>query len=286
MSGRLTPTFTNTESFMLFYEGLRSLQIFQDENNTSELTSAADHLEKCVQLYPLDALPLYYLGVVRSLQAEVGINKEQTALRALEIFSRLKDEAPDDLASRAGSVLKTLQMQYTQSDTVDRVMQAPVDSTKKPPSRWQGLVNAAAARISPPTEDDSATDLQWRIASCNLQIRRLSSSKQATPDSPELSKLREVLDTFEKELKTARVSNSARLEMTADLWNTRGLLSVAQGDATAAESAFRKALAIKPEWLPAKRNLLKALIEQGKSTSDEATRLKGEVEGSAQRPSM
>src|SRR5262245_46208642 len=100
MTGPFTLKFTSTESFMLFYEGLRSLQIFRDSNNDAaelekgveELDHAASSLQRCTELYPQDALPLYYLGVVRSLQAQMNVETEQTARQAVNIFTRLMTE--------------------------------------------------------------------------------------------------------------------------------------------------------------------------------------------------
>ena len=74
MASELSLKFTDTESFTLFAEGLRSLQIFQDEGRPSDLLDAQQHLDKCVRLYPDDALAVFYLGVVLSLLGETAQN--------------------------------------------------------------------------------------------------------------------------------------------------------------------------------------------------------------------
>ena len=80
--------FSTAESFRLFMEGLRGLQLNEDESakgndgagGTTEfpseavlkqtLQSAYQNLNECVAQYPDDLLPRYYRGIVLSLQAQ------------------------------------------------------------------------------------------------------------------------------------------------------------------------------------------------------------------------
>ena len=80
--------FSTAESFRLFMEGLRGLQLNEDESArgddsgvattefpsqavlTQTLQSAYQNLNECVSQYPDDLLPRYYRGIVLSLQAQ------------------------------------------------------------------------------------------------------------------------------------------------------------------------------------------------------------------------
>jgi hypothetical protein len=93
--------FSTAESFRLFMEGIRGLQLHEDEagrseivQNGSSLTSSRETLEQtlevayenlseCVAQYPDDLLPHYYRGIVLGLKAQ--------ELQALQLLAYLDE---------------------------------------------------------------------------------------------------------------------------------------------------------------------------------------------------
>jgi tetratricopeptide (TPR) repeat protein len=93
--------FSTAESFRLFMEGIRGLQLHEDEAAKSEivqngaplassrenleqtLAAAYENLNECVAQYPDDLLPHYYRGIVLGLKAQ-----ELQALQLVEYLSR------------------------------------------------------------------------------------------------------------------------------------------------------------------------------------------------------
>lgn len=96
--------FSTAESFRLFMEGIRGLQLHEDEaakseivQNGASLTSSRENLEQtletayenldeCVAQYPDDLLPHYYRGIVLGLKAQ-----ELQALQLVEYLNRPAD---------------------------------------------------------------------------------------------------------------------------------------------------------------------------------------------------
>jgi tetratricopeptide (TPR) repeat protein len=73
--------FTKAESFCLFIEGVRALQLYDKEAYNPQpdklvldtnLDEAEAKFRKCVEEYPKDILPLYYYGIVLTLRGQVG----------------------------------------------------------------------------------------------------------------------------------------------------------------------------------------------------------------------
>ena len=79
--GRSVRRFTAAEGFRLFMEGVRSLQHYDkkaasdppaDEDTLNKLLAdAQSYFQNCVDTYPKDILPRYYLGIVLSILAQV-----------------------------------------------------------------------------------------------------------------------------------------------------------------------------------------------------------------------
>lgn len=78
---RRTRRFTTADSFRQFMEGLRSIQLYEDEVSKENpppqasvlirrLTDAVQALTECVMTYQRDLLPRYYLGTALALQAQ------------------------------------------------------------------------------------------------------------------------------------------------------------------------------------------------------------------------
>lgn len=113
--------FSTAESFRLFMEGIRGLQLHEDEAAKSEivqngtaltcgretleqtLETAYENLNQCVAQYPDDLLPHYYRGIVLGLKAQ-----ELQALQLVEYLSQPAElqvacKKADELLSQAVS---------------------------------------------------------------------------------------------------------------------------------------------------------------------------------------
>jgi hypothetical protein len=120
--------FTEADSFRLFMEGVRSLQIYDKEAGKDEpadehslnkhLGDAAKFFQDCVSTYPDDILPRYYLGIVlsvrgqieqaRQLRASLGrdsnakvVKADDLFLQAASLFDRVVQEVDRDLWGHA-----------------------------------------------------------------------------------------------------------------------------------------------------------------------------------------
>jgi hypothetical protein len=91
--------FTTAESFCLYMEGLRSLQLYEELASNSSiaqpvskaildmrLNDAARNLSACVATYPEDLLPRYYYGILLSTQAQ--------RIEAVQLQAYLANQAP------------------------------------------------------------------------------------------------------------------------------------------------------------------------------------------------
>ena len=267
--GGMKLQFSDPESFMYFYEGLRSLQLFRDSNNPTDLSEAAEALEAGSRLYPDDALSTYYLGVVKNFQAQIGQNATQNQARAIEIFGRLKEETTlGDLHACARAAVETLQREPEEgSQPSVRAGAANGEPAQKAGSGervFERLRNLARS-LTPRRPEDSAYSLQQKIARLNARTRRvLDDNGDPTKVRPESEKQRlsSELEKLQKELGATRINEAARRDMAADICNTAGLVNLAFKEFDKAEVQFRKALTEKPDWIVAKRNLADALDAQ------------------------
>jgi tetratricopeptide (TPR) repeat protein len=128
LRGRNPRRFTAAESFRLFMEGVRSLQLYDEEADKKQanqellnqhLRDTETFFQKCVDDYPKDILPLYYSGIVLSLKGQVeqarqlqqeltGTNPETMAavpdelfLTAADRFGQVSERASGDLLAYA-----------------------------------------------------------------------------------------------------------------------------------------------------------------------------------------
>jgi tetratricopeptide (TPR) repeat protein len=124
--------FTKADSFYYFIEGVRALQLYDNEAYKSQpdqqvlntnLDEAEKSFRKCVEEYPKDILPLYYYGIVLSLKGQVEEacelqhdllattpeNKPQTMadehdrlfLKAASVFEKVSQQTDGDLLAYA-----------------------------------------------------------------------------------------------------------------------------------------------------------------------------------------
>src|ERR1700739_2064787 len=118
--------FSTAESFRLFMEGIRGIQLHEDEAARSEivqngkaLTSSRETLEQtleaayknlneCVAQYPYDLLPRYYRGIVFSLKAQEAQALQTAAYLDEPTKLPVSCKEADDLSARAVSDFRTV----------------------------------------------------------------------------------------------------------------------------------------------------------------------------------
>jgi hypothetical protein len=144
--------FTAAESFLLFMEGIRSLQMYDEEatkpspNSTAlkeSLCNAQKFFQDCVTLYPKDLLPRYYLGVVFTVHAQIehalyfktllssGFTATQLASlppKAEDYLQKAEKEF-GETANRAGGDLASFSL-YNRAQTLARLDEVSEDSLK------------------------------------------------------------------------------------------------------------------------------------------------------------
>ncbi len=253
---------------MLFAEGLRSLQLYRDDGSASELSDARQNLEKCVRRFPSDALPLYYLGLVLSLQGEDDQQRSQNAAQAARIFDEVAQSGPYSIRPYAEFNRDALLAQMESADPT-----ALIQGQKAPSGLLRAMKDAGSRLLNwivPPfysadilpakTGEDQAMRIQRSILSAHLQVLKLTEQ----PEAQSVKSIENLLVRVKKDLDITELPVRARIDMTADYWNTLGLLKLAVKDPAAAEQWFRAAIAVKPDWLLAKQNLMNALEAQQK----------------------
>jgi len=286
MATELSLKFTNTESFKLFAEGLRSLQIFQDDGRASDLSDSQQYLEKCARRYAGDALPVFYLGVVLSLLGETDRDhREEIWSRAINNFEAVAKRGPRALRANATYNRDALQLLLKKSSPNRVSHPAPTKTRMK--RAFQDFMSRLVLRFVPTnfllniapgaTDEDQAVSLQQEILISYLRVQDLA-EYQLLQFEIEASSIETKLDNIKVEIEHANVSENARQDMMADWWNIRGLLRKAQDDLPDAEGSFKSALAVKPDWLPAKRNLLETLEKQQAASEAEAAQAAPEAE--------
>jgi hypothetical protein len=142
--GRSIRRFTAAESFHLFMEGVRSLQHYdkkatadppvEEDVLNSLLGDAEKFFEQCMNAYPKDILPRYYLGIVLSIQAQVeqaravrdnlsatipvtNAKADKLFLRAAYIFGHVAE----DVGHRRGGRDILAYSQYNQAQALAKV---------------------------------------------------------------------------------------------------------------------------------------------------------------------
>jgi hypothetical protein len=294
MATELSLKFTNTESFKLFAEGLRSLQIFQDDGRASDLSDSRQYLEKGTRRYPGDALTVFYLGVVLSLFGETDRDhREEIWSRAINNFEAVAKRGPRSLRGNARYNSDALQLLLKKSSPNRVSHPAPTKTRMK--RAFQDFISTLVLRFVPTnfllniapgaTDEDQAVSLQQEILISYLRVQDLA-EYQVLQFEIEASSIETKLDKIKVEIEHASVSENARQDMMADWWNIRGLLRKAQDDLPDAEECFKSALAVKPDWLPAKRNLLEALEKRQAAPEAEAVQAAPEAEAVQAAPGI
>src|SRR4029077_18715320 len=92
--------FSSPESFRIFMEGLRSLQLYDEEASKEEpdratlakmLQDSRQQFQDCVSLFPRDLLPRYYLGIVLGVEAQAEHARYFEGLVFSKEFTKLQE---------------------------------------------------------------------------------------------------------------------------------------------------------------------------------------------------
>lgn len=253
----LRSNFTSVDSFVQFYEGLRLLQDYREQHDRVLLDQAAQRFSEGARSFPQDALLVYYLATSRFTQSRLA---QQTArltgdpvapdagrqnAEALELFIRLRDNGPPQFRRLAKLGLLSIGVSPEDAGAVtlkpQGYMQVWKSFLSKWPTRKQMDVNAEA--------------LQLDVAAVAVQ----AGSKQSAKD---IEQLKRTLDELDSRVQKLRLTDRARIQLRADIENTRGKLHLSQDRQEDAEAAFRLARTLRPQWLPALNGMMSALKKE------------------------
>lgn len=240
--------FSSTESFMLFMEGLRALQLFQDGRDVADLDAAAMWFTRCVDQFPQDELPGFYLASTWYLQSEVDPDENAAAAartKAKQKFQKIATEGSEPLRAPA------------------KVGAAAADVDAEPPELGPPAASASVTLRDRVSHWWSQKTPEQRAADLQLQIIYLN--REFSQNQPNRDRIAARLTEIDSALKQAVVPTTAQRDLEADLLNARARFSALKGDHAAAEQDARKALAINPDWIPAQSVLVKALNAQEKT---------------------
>jgi hypothetical protein len=249
--------FSSTESFMLFMEGLRALQLFQDTREVADLDAAATWFTRCVERFPDDELPGFYLASTWYLQSEVNPDEDAAAsarTKAKEKFQKIQNDGPESLRASAEIGAAAADLAATPPELVKPATESRTTSLRSQVLEWW-------RSPSPRTPDEQAADLQLQV----IYLNREFSQKELNRERIEAR-----LAKIDSALKASRVPMAAQRDLEADLLNARARYSALKGDHAAAEQEARKALAINPDWIPAQSVLVRALNAQEKTAEASA----------------
>jgi tetratricopeptide (TPR) repeat protein len=238
-------------SFRLFTEGVQALVSYERTSAADHLKAAVAFLTECVQKYPADLLPRFYLGIAQSLRGYDGLNAAAENL---------------GYVINAGSKTLSLSARYNLAATyVEHHTDADL-------GRAERLLAGMLEDLDEKCDDDPLM-FQAQVLLLYVQIDQhlsIPAKKGASFDNlgPRGAEFAERLVGFERKFSRSRSSKlEGANETWADYWNDRGVLhdalsrlarhdkARAQQDAQEALLAFRQALELKPNWPPVRANL-------------------------------
>ncbi len=217
-----TLQFSEMASFRLCTQGLRALEQYENSASEEDLRLAEENLGKCVQKFPSDVLPKFYLGTVKTLKGYRGLDEAKL------LFSDVMKEGDPSLAFAAKYNLAIANVeQYTDKSfsEAQRLLEELVLVREKPRER-------------------SIEKTVWSAKATLLYIRahRLWKTREeaATDDSLLLAlRLLEDLDAFRGDLEKSEFASDR--DALSDYWNARGAvheyLAFASGDEKARNEA-------------------------------------------------
>lgn len=240
------------ESFRLFSQGVQALATYERTSLVRFLDSALESLAACVAKYPADLLPKFYLGVAQSLRGYAGLDPARENLKQVinsgnkslrrtaryNLAAAYVEAYSNEMFGKAEKLLKELIGELRSESQADR------------PLLFQSWALLLYIRIH--------RDL-WK------RTKKAATWEQLQGD---FSAIERELFQFEREFTGSPSSQLGGANETwADYWNDRGIFNESLGRAFAGDEskskenaakamqAYDRALAMKPNWPPARANI-------------------------------
>jgi tetratricopeptide (TPR) repeat protein len=244
-------TFSGPRSLQYFVEGLDALQAYEANPNATSLKKAAEKLGQCD---PADALPQFYLGVVKTLEGYSGVDE------AIRLFSAIRESGPEFLRVPAqynlavAHVVRYRSADFEIAEDLLRQMKRNIDNTREPTAEQHALKAQVLALL----------------AFCVVRQRLWVNRFKTDVDHDALfeaggTEALSLLNEAERELESPGLTEADRNEVLADKWNVRGLMfeyralreTAAAREALAGEAiaAFESALKYRRNWIPGLSNM-------------------------------
>jgi tetratricopeptide (TPR) repeat protein len=237
--------FSEMASFRLCTQGLRALEQYENSASETDLRLAEESLGKCVQRYPSDVLPKFYLGSVKTLKGYGGLDEAKL------LFSDVIAQGDPSLAFAAKYNLAIANVE---------------EYSDKGFSEAQRLLDELVREK--PRERSSERTI-WSAKATLLYIRahRLWKTREEPPTDDSLSLASALLidlDEFRATLEKSGFSSDR--DVLSDYWNARGGVQeflafasrdeVARGEAAdLAKAAYQEAVEQKIDYVNSFSNL-------------------------------
>jgi tetratricopeptide (TPR) repeat protein len=247
-------TFSGPRSLQLFVEGLHELQSYELSPNPKSLRSAAETLEQCVNTYPSDVLPQFYLGVVKTLEGYGGADE------AIRLFSSIRESGPDFLRQPAEYNLAAAHVEKYSSvdfDIAESLLREMKGEFESGPESESSEKHALKAQVLSLLAFCVVRQKLWRHRTEPDDASHETLARTAIPESQAL------LAAAEGE--ASKLTGPVKDEVLADWWNVKGLLFEYQAHrastprkeelAKQAVEAFDRALKLRRDWIAARSNM-------------------------------
>jgi tetratricopeptide (TPR) repeat protein len=264
--------FSAAESFRLCTQGLRFLEHYESTTSVESLKKAEEDLSRCIELYPSDVLPKFYLGSVKTLQGYDGLAE------AKSLFNEVIEKGGPALSFAAKYNLAVANVEDYSPEgfsTAEKLLGEVVDA--KP-------------------SGDGAKKMVWAAKATLMYVRADRIWKQRSKPTDDARKaaleFQAEMDSLEKNFSASPFKGDR--DVRSDLLNSKGTLQEflyyastdeKQKDAAreSAKSAFKQAADLRVDYvnsmsnlarltqdvfkqLPAARQMWEQLLPLGKST--------------------
>ena len=151
---------SSPSSFRLFSDGVVALNDYEQTTKASALERAKEHLELCVESFPEDVLPRFYLGLVASLLGDM--NQDE----AIKLFKSVETSRIESIRLPAKYNLAATFIERYDSkgfDEAERLLDEVVTELLLKRKSTQIPVWRRLLRCSRPTEVDELLFQAWAV---------------------------------------------------------------------------------------------------------------------------
>ncbi len=262
-----------SESFRLFSEGLQALTAYEQSAEKSCLETANQRLELCVNKYPADVLPKFYLGIAKSFLGDMQHLEEAiNYFRSVESINihTLRLSTKYNMAASYIEKYNDTDMQRAEELLDEVITELSEKKSLRNETLWTRFLTLL--RIQNKPQVDEFLFQSWALLLYVRIHRDLWEKRQ--PDNLEglgstIEKLGQELDRFWKEFNLADPGHNSGVKgILADYWNAKAtfeeslasLYSIEQPEVSREHAAkaiaeFEKAIRMKPNWPAAKANI-------------------------------